>query len=424
MKQIQIIFLAMLCYNISKAQYDTRTYVEPSNTTTKNTPPPADRKDGSTYIEPVKNEFYEKIKEGVSVFEKKAVPVRKRMYMDYTGVDVPKSIEEFKIVTNDKPVSQGITGTCWCFSTTSFYESEIQRKTKKDIQLSELYTVYNQYIEKAKEYIKTRGESLFDEGSETNEVQQMMNEYGIVPLEAYTGLLPNQVFHNHDPMMAELRSYLEDVKTHKAWNEKVIIETVKSIMNHYLGEPPNKFMYEGKEYTPQSFMAYTTLQPSEYVTFMSLKSEPYKIKTEYKVPDNWRHNKEYINIPLDDFINAIKESISNGYSVSIGGDVSEAGMNSKEGLAMVPSFDIPSSYINEDARLFRFLNGSTTDDHAMHLIGYVKKASGTWFLIKDSGSGGHNNKNAKGYWYMHEDFVKLKMMTFTVHKNAVAKYIY
>ncbi len=108
-----------------------------------------------------------------------------------------------------------------------------------------------------------------------------------------------------------------------------------------------------------------------------------------------------------------------GYSISIGGDVSESGIDSKRGIMMIPSYDIPSSAIDENARLLRFLNGATTDDHAMHIVGYADRANGTWFLVKDSGAGGHANPDHNGYWYMHEDYVKLKMMTATVNKAAV-----
>jgi bleomycin hydrolase len=124
-------------------------------------------------------------------------------------------------------------------------------------------------------------------------------------------------------------------------------------------------------------------------------------------------------VPLNDYINLIKQAVKNGYSISIGGDVSESGINSKLGVMMVPSYDIPADYINDDARLFRFANGATTDDHAMHIVGYAQRDNGFWFLVKDSGSGGHNNESAPGYWYIHEDYVKLKMMTATVHKDAV-----
>lgn len=379
-----------------------------------------DRQDKAIYAEPAKNPFWEKINSETSTFFSEKPEPKKRLTMDYTGIDVPRSLNEFKIVTADKPVSQGITGTCWCFSTTSFYESEAARKGKPGIQLSEMYTVYWQYVEKAKEFVRTRGTSIFDEGSETNAVQMMMKKYGAVPLQAYTGEKPGQPFHDHSKMIGEMRAYLDGVKERNAWNTEAVVSTIKDIMDHYIGTPPASVTVNGKTMSPKQYLTDVVgIVPDEYVTFMSLKSEPYWTSAEYKVGDNWWHSKDYYNIPLTDFMSAVKSSLKKGYSISIGGDVSESGIDSKKGLMMIPSYDIPSSAIDENARLLRFLNGATTDDHAMHIVGYTEKPNGTWFLVKDSGSGGHANDTHTGYWYMHEDYVKLKMMTATVNKAAV-----
>jgi bleomycin hydrolase len=217
-----------------------------------------------------------------------------------------------------------------------------------------------------------------------------------------------------------MTDYLQSVKKQNAWNEDEVIATIKSIMNHYIGEPPSQIVYKDKKMTPLEFLKNVAkLNPDDYVDFMSLMEKPYWTQAEYKADDNWWHNADYYNVPLDDFMSAIKSAIKNGYTMSIGGDVSESGINSELGVAMIPSYDIPSANIDENARQFRFSNGTTTDDHALHLVGYEVKPNGTWFLIKDSGSGGHNNKNAPGYYFYHEDFVKLKMMTFTVNRDAV-----
>lgn len=368
----------------------------------------------------VKNTFYEEIQKGVELFNKQPEDPNLKFKMNYDGVDVPKSLDEFTKVYAGEPVSQGETGTCWCFSTTSFYESEIYRLTKQNIRISELYTVYWQYVEKAKEFVRTRGKSFFGEGSETNAVQLMMKKYGIVPWEAYNGMQPGQKFHDHSKMFEEMNNYLQSVKNQNAWNDDEVTSTIKSIMTHYIGEPPASFTYKDKKMTPQEFLKNVVkLNPDDYVDFMSLMEKPYWTQAEYKVSDNWWRSDDYYNVSLDDFMNAIKAAIKNGYTLSIGGDVSESGINSEIGTAMIPTYDIPSAYIDENARQFRFTNGTTTDDHALHLVGYTEKPNGTWFLIKDSGSGGHNNINAPGYYFYHEDFVKLKMMTFTVNREAV-----
>lgn len=378
-----------------------------------------DRQDKAEFKEK-KNEFYEQIQKGMETFYSEKPEPKKSFVMNYAGIEVPKSATEFKSVWSGPPVSQGITGTCWCFSTTSFYESEIHRLSKKEIRLSELYTVYWQYVEKAREYVKTRGKSLFAEGSETNAVQLMMKKYGLVPHEAYAGLRPGQPFHDHSKMFEEMEGFLKKIKSDNAWNEEMVLSTIKSIMNHYMGEPPSTVTVDGKKMTPVEYMKNVTkLNPDDYVDVMSLLEKPYWTQAEYDAPDNWWNSADYYNIPLNDFMAAVKSAIKNGYSLSIGGDVSEPGLDSKTGIVMVPSFDIPSSHINEYSRQLRWSNGTTTDDHAIHLVGWVEKPSGTWFLIKDSGSGAHNNQESKGYYYYHEDYVKLKMMSFTVHKDAV-----
>jgi len=258
------------------------------------------------------------------------------------------------------------------------------------------------------------------EGSETNAVQRMMEMYGIDPFEAYEGKPSDQPFYNHSKMFSEIETYLKNCKSTNFWNEEAILLNIKSILNHYMGVPPTTFRYNGKTYTPKSFLKNVTkLKPNNYVDFMSLMQKPYWSQEEYKVPDNWWRSDDYYNVPLDEFMFAIKDAIKNGYSISIGGDVSESGYSSTHDAAMIPSYDIPSEFIDENARQFRFSNGTTTDDHAIHLIGYkIDKNDNWWFLIKDSGSGARNG-SFPGYYFYHEDFVKLKMMTFTIHKDAV-----
>ncbi len=86
---------------------------------------------------------------------------------------------------------------------------------------------------------------------------------------------------------------------------------------------------------------------------------------------------------------------------------------------MVPTFDIPSEYIDESSRQLRLTNKATTDDHCIHIVGYRKIGNDLWFLIKDSGAGGFDGPN-KGYRFFHEDYVKLKMMNILVHKEATS----
>ncbi len=353
--------------------------------------------------------------------EKKEPPKTQKYFkMDATGLDVPTSPSQFKTVWRNNPISQGNTGTCWSFSTTSYYETEINRLTGQNIMLSQLFTVYWEYVDKAKGFVETRGESNFDEGSEANAVKRIYREYGCVPYSDFPGYAGDIKIYNHSRMVAEMKNYLASVKTNNAWNEDEVISTIKSILNHYIGTPPAVVMWNKKSYSPKDFLLQVCkLNMDDYVDVISLMEKPYYTQMEYKVPDNWWHDSSYYNVPLDTFMSLIKKTIRAGYSITIGGDVSEPGFNMNN-VCMVPSWDIPSDYIDENARQFRFNNGTTTDDHGMHLVGYMEKNGKDWYLIKDSGAGSRNvgeGNESFGYYYFSEDYVKLKIVDITIHKD-------
>lgn len=350
----------------------------------------------------------------------------KRFVMDQEGLDLPTDRSLYKTQWCQPTESQGNGGTCWSFSTISFYESEVYRQHGKKVEISEIYIAYWEYVEKARRFIEERGNSLFSQGSEGNAVARIANKYGVVPESTYTGKLHGRKFHTHAKMFDEMEAFLKSLKVSNNWNVDAGLETIKSIMNHYIGVPPSEFTVEGKTYTPQSYLKdYLQINPDDFVEILSYKQEPYWQQVEYKVPDNWWHNADYYNVPLDVFMETLKSAIKNGYTVSIGGDVSESGFSRETNCALIPDYDIPSEYINEDARQFRFSNETTTDDHGMHLIGYLENYKGTgqdWYLIKDSSSGSRNvgeNHPNFGYYFFHEDYVKLKMMGYTIHKDAV-----
>ncbi|MCK4663084.1 MAG: hypothetical protein KAT68_09480 [Bacteroidales bacterium] len=383
------------------------------------------KKDKSMFKDYEPGYYQNSILKDVSVVDKKLEKkeVDRRFFMDQSNYDLPNKNNLYKTIWHNPTVSQGNAGTCWCFSTTSFIESEVKRLSGKETKISDIYTVYCEYIEKARRFVKERGNSVFEEGSEGNALARMYKMYGAVPEKVYTGKLHGRNFHTHKTMYDEMNSFLKNIKKSNAWNEDIVIATIKDIMNHYIGEPPIKFNFEGKEYTPMTFLKdYLKINPDDYVEILSYKQEPYWQQVEYKVVDNWWHSKDYYNVPLDVFMKSIKDAIRNGYGISIGGDVSEAGFVKGTQCAMIPTFDIPTEYIDEDARQFRFSNESTTDDHGMHLVGYLEKDGKDWYLIKDSSSGSRNNDvNVPefGFYFFHEDYVKLKMMGYTVHKDAV-----
>jgi bleomycin hydrolase len=365
--------------------------------------------------------YWDTIQKGIDTYLGLKNPKAKRQSLkaDVSKIEHPSAPGEFKYYWHNKPQSQGRTGTCWSFSTTSFFESEVKRLTGKEVEISELYTVYWEYIEKAKRFASERGNSTLGEGSQGNALQKNFKKYGAVPYEVYSGLLPEQKFYDHQDLFNEFSAFLNKSKENQTWGEDFIVSGVKAILDKYMGTPPEKFTYEGKNWTPQTFLKdYLQINLDDYIAVMSIKNQPYGSYVIYDVPDNWWRNTDYYNIPLDEFMGTLKAAVDNGYTAAFFGDVSEPGIDGFSGLAIVPDFDINPSTISEDARVFRFVNGQTTDDHGIHCVGSTEKNGYTWFLIRESAAGSFNSPNP-GYMMYREDYVRLKMMGYLIHKSAV-----
>lgn len=372
--------------------------------------------------------YQNSILKGVEKFENIQAPVKQEatFKLDPKGIFIPTDKSYFKTSWHQQPVSQGNTNTCWSFCATSMLESEIYRLNRQEIKLSEMFTVYCEYIERAQQFVRTRGKIEVGEGSEMNAMIKVMKKYGAMPYSAYSGLLPGQEFYSHEKMIKEIKAFLESVKARNAWDETTVVNTVKSILNYYIGEPPAVFNLKGKgDFTPKQYLAKVAkINPDDYVDVLSYMQKPYWKQVEFQVPDNWWKDASYYNIPLDDYMKILKKAIKAGITVSIAGDVSEAGFLPREAnAALVPTFDIPSLSIDENARQFRFSNGTTTDDHGMHVVGFMEREGTTWYLLKDSGAGsrtgGPEGNTNFGYYFFHEDYIKLKMMTFLVNKEVM-----
>lgn len=337
---------------------------------------------------------------------------------DFSKVSKP-DIGDFTRVFAFEPTHQDTTGTCWTFSATSFLESEIFRLHQKQIRLSEIYYAYWDYVEKARRFIREKGDSYFAEGSESNAVLRHIREHGMMPLSAYSGLLEGQTIHNHESMFEEMYDYLIYIADYGYWDEDIALANIKNILNKYIGTPPETFEYKGKTYTAVEFRdKVCKINPDNYVEFMSTIKYPFYTQAEFEAPDNWWHSKDYNNLPLEVFYGAIKGGAQSGYSMVIGGDVSEPGKYGWEDIAIVVPWDIPRNAIDQNSRELRIYNNTTEDDHGLHLLGYAQKDGDDWFLIKDSGSSARYGKHS-GYYFFREDFIKLKMLTFLIHKNAV-----
>jgi len=365
------------------------------------------------------DEATEKVREAQKARDDAAAKARRTLRFDMSKVVKPASPAAFKSAFHFPPQAQYRTGTCWSFSTTSFLESEVYRRTGQKIKLSEIHTVYWEYVEKMRRFVRERGDSLIAEGSESNAFCRLLPEIGMVPAEAYRGVLAADGRHDHSRLVARLQNLGAWVKEHEEWDEELVLALTRAILDRELGPPPASFTFNGATYTPKEFLAKVLkLDMADYVDVMSTLSVPFWRRGEYRVPDNWWHDESYVNVPLDDWYGALRQAVQQGYTVALGGDVSEPGINGFEDAAIVPDFDIPAAYINQSSRELRFDNHTSEDDHGIHLVGMAQAGGHDWFLIKDSGRSARWGK-FEGYYFYRDDFVRLKMLTFMVHKDAV-----
>lgn len=327
-------------------------------------------------------------------------------------------------------ISQGITGTCWSFSSTSFLESEIIRIKGEAIDLSEMFTVRNTYPKKAANYVMRQGKAQFSEGGLAHDVINSVEEYGLVPQEAYSGLWGSRSKHDHAELVAVLSSMLETyVKNPGRSLSPKWRSSIESVLDRYLGKKPESFEYNGKEYTPMSFLEMTGIQPGDYVNLTSFTHEPFYEEFILNIPDNWS-NGSFHNLPLDELMGVIDHALSNGYTIELDCDVSERTFSSKEGVAVIPlnkdnnkkalKASYPEKDIDQAYRQQEFESYATTDDHLMHITGTLTDQNGTlYYKVKNSwGSDPGRNANG-GYVYFSESYMRLKMISITLHKDAV-----
>ncbi|MDY5638443.1 MAG: C1 family peptidase [Parabacteroides sp.] len=347
--------------------------------------------------------------------------------------------------------NQASTGTCWCFATTSFMESELLRMGKGEYDLSERFIVRQKYMNQLNDNYIRQGEGNIGQGSLSHTFMNAFRQVGIVPEEVYSGINYDSDRHNHGELVRYMGAIAnEAVKMRKRSPE--YNELIQSLFDIYLGKVPEKFSYKGKEYTPQSFAASLGLNMDDYVELTSFNHHPYYQKFEVEVHDNWEHYQQY-NLPLDELIEVQDYALQHGFTVCWDGDVSEKGFSFKNGVAINPEvkkvedysttdrarfekmdekerldevykFEHPYPEVNvtQEVRQAGFESYVTTDDHLMHLTGIVKDQNGTKYYITKNSWGTERNKFG-GYLNMSESYVRAKMIYIMVHKDAIPKAI-
>ena len=365
------------------------------------------------------------------------------------------SVEGWQFTTVDSvPITrvkdQHRSGTCWAFSTLGFLESEVLRIKGKEVELSPMYVVSKTLIDRASYCVRLYNEPKFAEGGSAYDVIYCMEHYGLVPKSAMPGIRYGWTEADTLPVFSELTAvasgYLNGLKKQKKLSP-VWREGLQAIYDTYLGACPAEFEYEGKKYTPESFVKSLGLNAEDYVSITSYTHHPFYERFALEVPDNWRMDQMY-NVPMEDMMRIIDNALANGYTLAWGADVSEIGFTRK-GIGVVPDADkgadltgsdmqkwvgmtkdkqkeeltkkpLPEKTITQQMRQDAFDNWETTDDHGMQIFGTAKDQNGKRdYMVKNSW--GTLRSDYKGIWYISEAFMQYKTNDVLVHKNAIPK---
>jgi len=348
---------------------------------------------------------------------------------------------------------QNRSGTCWDYSTISFFESEILKATGKTYDLCESFVANKTYMERAIQVVRFHGDCQFAQGGSAEDVLTTMKTHGICPQDAmpFPGSLYGDSLNNFNEFFSLLEPYVAAIS--KSTAKKISNQWkagLQGILDAYLGECPEEFTYEGKKYTPKSFVESLGINLDDYVSITSYTHHPFYTAFAVEVQDNWRFPLSY-NLPMDEMMQVIDNAIENGYTVAWGGDVSEDGFT-RQGLAyaidtkkteslqgsdmarwlkmstekkrnLIDSLGctVPEIVPTQKMRQERFDNWELTDDHGMLIFGVAKDQNGKeYYMVKNSWG---ETGEYKGVWYMTKSFIAANTMDFLLNKNAIPKAI-
>jgi len=308
--------------------------------------------------------------------------------------------------------NQARTNTCWCFATTSFIESELLRMGKGEYDLSEMFIIRYNYIDRLRDNYLREGKGNIDEGGLSHDWMRVFNKSGIVPNEVYTGINYESEIHNHSELQSFIHAIAE-VPVQRKSESRQYHQIVDAVLDTYLGKVPETFTYKGISYTPISFAESLGIDPSDYIEITSFTHIPFYTQGLLALADNWSMDRFY-NVPLDDLLEIMDYSLNNGYTINWDGDTSEKGFSHSNGYAI-----IPEDNVTQTGRQQGYENFLTTDDHLMHVTGITTDQSGIkYYITKNSwGTGGKNPFD--GYLNMSENYIRAKTIFIMVNKDAI-----
>ena len=359
-----------------------------------------------------------------------------------------------------KITNQSNSGRCWLFAFLNVIRIPMIKKYNlKNFEFSQNYLFFYDKLEKANFFInfmiKNKNTNLNDlkmvymlknltnDGGMWNMFVNLIEKYGIVPK-------TNMDDHFHSKNSEELGNFFNDflrTAAHTIQNNKNndlnklkndLLSKCYKILVLFLGEPPKKITWEyykkGKktniyktvqDITPLDFYKnYVPYNASDKVCLINYpcKSVPYYKLYNIDLAFNVNEGKllNYINVPIDIMIDAVKKSIDTNEAVWIGMDTTKF-ISKKHGIFDKNAFNYNDifGFDNTMDKCNSLTYRQAGPNHAVIIKGYnLSKGKTEGFLIENSWG---EKTGFDGNYFMNIDWFKDYTYEIVVDKKFLSK---
>lgn len=336
--------------------------------------------------------------------------------------------------------NQGHSGLCWAYAMLATIETE-HLMQGDSVNLSVDYVARHflkeQMMEQCINASARRQQVTLTTRGMSSMLLRLIHTYGLTHYDSYNiSLTPDPspkergtLKGGHGADYGVICRQLQQMAASPQFRGDRLSASVDSFLDEQMGPLPRFVFMLGAEYTALEY-AHSVCRVDEYEQITSFLHHPFYQRFPLEVPDN-RYHDTFLNVPLDTMMAAIDRTLLNGHPVCWEGDISEKGFRWSAGIAELddeiqPTNGKPLPAITQEQRLKAFVNGKTTDDHCMEIVGIAykvqpkKKASPQgggmdgapkYYVMKNSWG---TNNAYRGYMVVSERYVRMKTVAIYV----------
>lgn len=171
-------------------------------------------------------------------------------------------------------LNQGRTSTCWTYASASLLESDWLAGHPGDtVRLSPMYMVRQKYLNQLDAYYYSCGREEIRNGGLGHSFLRVLEEDGVLPLEAYRGRRQGSKRHDHGALLKQLKKLAEEAVKHcdlPGYRKRAV-----ALLDEQMGAVPDSFLYRGRSYTARSFADSLRFKAEDYVQLTSFTHHPF-----------------------------------------------------------------------------------------------------------------------------------------------------